>query len=349
MKRILLAVLCTAMLPAMAMAQGAPIDFKGKQVFMIIGFPPGGGTDLSGRMIAEFLAKYLPGQPDVVVKNVPGADGLAASNYFVQQVKPDGLTIMMASGSTSDPIHYRKPEAKFDPSKFGIIGGVGRGGSVMVIREDAAARLNDRSKPPVIMGTPAGVPKTGNLMTTWGIEYLGWNAKWVTGYKGTKDLGIALARGEIDMVSTSNMGEVMHMTDNGKVRLLTQTGTIQNGKYVARSDAPKVPVLSDLMVGKISDPLAQKAFAYYQALTAMDKWLVVPPGTPDEITKVYRTAYAEVSKDPHFFERGKKISEDFEARSVEDIEMLVRTLWETPDAALGHVNTLLKKQGIGID
>lgn len=324
-------------------------DFKGKQVFMVIGFPPGGGTDLSGRMIAEFLAKYLPGQPDVLVRNIPGADGLTATNHFVQQVKPDGLTIMMASGSTSDPIHFRKPEAKYDPSKFGIIGGVGRGGSVMVIRKEAQERLRDKTKPPVIMGTPAGVPKSGNLMTTWGIEYLGWNAKWVTGYKGTKDLGIAIERGEIDMVSTSNMGEVEHMMQSGKASMLTQTGTIQGGKYVPRSDAPRVPVLSDLMTGKISDPIAQKAFAYYQALTAMDKWLVVPPGTPEAITNIYRAAYVEVARDPHFFERGKKISEDFEARSKEDIEMLVRTLWETPDAALGHVNTLLKKQGIGID
>lgn len=347
--RFVLAMLVAVLAPLGALAQTSATDFKGKQVFMVIGFPPGGGTDLSGRMLAEFLSKYLPGQPDVLVRNIPGADGLTATNHFVQQVKPDGLTILMASASTSDPIHYRKPEAKYDPSKFVIIGGVGRGGSVMVIRNEAADRLGDKSKPPAIMGTPAGVPKSGNLMTTWGIEYLGWNAKWVTGYKGTKDLGIAIERGEIDMVSTSNMSEVEHMTRTGKARMLTQTGTIQNGKYVPRSDAPKVPVLGNMMQGKIVDPIAGKAFAYYQALTAMDKWLVLPPGTPADIAEVYRTAFAQASADPHFFERGKKISEDFEARSTADIELLVRTLWETPDAALGHVNTLLKKQGIGIN
>jgi tripartite-type tricarboxylate transporter receptor subunit TctC len=347
--RTFFAALAALLLPASALAQTPSLDFKGRTVTMIIGFPSGGGTDQAGRMIGQFLAKYMPGQPDLIVRNVPGADGLTASNYFVQQVKPDGLTIMMASSSTSDPIHFRKPEAKYDPSKFGIIGGVGRGGSIMVISKDALTRLYDRSKPPVIMGTPAGVPKAGNLMTTWGIEYLGWNAKWVTGYKGTQDLAIALERGEIEMVSTSNMSEVQRMTEGGKAQMFAQSGTILNGKYAPRSDAPSVPVFSDMMEGKITDPLALKAFAYYQALSAMDKWLVVPPDTPAEITQVYRAAYEKVSKDPEFFERGRRLSDDFEVRAVSDVELLVRTLWSTPSNALGHVNTLLKKQGIGID
>ena len=75
-------------------------------------------------------------------------------------------------------------------------GGIGRGGSTVVIRKDAEDRLYDKSKPPVIMGAVGGQPRSGMQTTAWGIEILGWNAKWVLGYPGTNDLVLALERGE---------------------------------------------------------------------------------------------------------------------------------------------------------
>src|SRR2546421_8731202 len=81
-----------------------PASLKGKTVTMIVGFAAGGGTDLSGRLIASFLGKYLPGEPNVVTQNVPGAEGMNAMNFFALQVKPDGLTLTMGSGSVADPM-----------------------------------------------------------------------------------------------------------------------------------------------------------------------------------------------------------------------------------------------------
>ena len=102
-----------------------PPSFKGKTVTMIIGYAPGGGTDLTGRLLASFLGRHLPGEPTIVVQNIPGADGMTAMNFFVQQTKPDGLTLTMGSGSQAEPTHYRKPLSRFDPTKFGFVGGVG--------------------------------------------------------------------------------------------------------------------------------------------------------------------------------------------------------------------------------
>lgn len=338
-----------ALVPSLVLAQSAGVDFKGKTVTMIIGFAAGGGTDASGRMIAPFLVKYLPGQPNVVVQNIPGADGLTALNYFVQQVKPDGLTITMASGSGADPIQYRKPEAKYDPSKFAVVGGVGRGGSVLVISKEAEARLTVKGVPPVIMGSPGGIPRSGIQMTAWGIEYLGWNAKWVTGYKGTRDLMIALERGEIEMVATSSMSEVKRMLESGKAKMYAQAGSLTDGKFIARSDIPDVAVFQTMMAGKISKPLEAKAFEYWAALAAMDKWLALPPNVPAPVVEAYRAAYVAMGKDAEFIERGRKLSEDFEVQSVADVEHIVKTLAGIPLDAMGHMNTMLKKQGIGID
>jgi tripartite-type tricarboxylate transporter receptor subunit TctC len=146
---VLAAALVAGLLPAQAQ------DFAGKQVTMIIGSAPGGGTDTSGRVIAQFIANYLPGKPNLIVRNIPGAQGVTAMNYFVKQVAPDGLTITMGSTTQADPLFYRKSTAQFDPTKFHIIGGVGRGGTVLMIRKDAEPRLYDKKQPPVIMGSAA--------------------------------------------------------------------------------------------------------------------------------------------------------------------------------------------------
>jgi len=88
-----------ALLLAASAAWAQTVSFKGKTVTMIIGYPAGGGTDLVGRVVASVLGRYLPGEPAVIVQNVPGADGLTALNYFAQQANPDGLTLTMGSGS----------------------------------------------------------------------------------------------------------------------------------------------------------------------------------------------------------------------------------------------------------
>src|SRR5690242_17873358 len=120
--KLLFVALLTGLLASTAAMAQDHINFQGKTVTMIIGYAAGGGTDASGRLIAASLDRHLPGSPSLLVRNMPGADGMTAANYFVQQVAPDGLTIMMASSTTADPLQYRKPQSHFDPTTFGVIG-----------------------------------------------------------------------------------------------------------------------------------------------------------------------------------------------------------------------------------
>src|SRR5206468_1004127 len=137
---------------------------------------------------ASALGKYLPGEPIVVAQNVPGAEGMTALNYFAQQVKPDGLTLTIGSGSQAEPTHYRRPQSHFDPTTFDFIGGAGRGGSALVISKEAAPRLYTVNAAPVVMGTTSGSFRSNMHMAAWGREFLGWNLKWVAGYRGTSEL-----------------------------------------------------------------------------------------------------------------------------------------------------------------
>lgn len=125
-----------------AAAKEASFAFENRQVTMIVGFAPGGGTDAVGRLIANNFTKHLPGHPPIVIRNMPGANGITAMNYMVQQVKPDGLTLTMGA-SQSDPAMFRRANAKYDPSKFLYIGGVGRGGTTLVINMESEKRLYD--------------------------------------------------------------------------------------------------------------------------------------------------------------------------------------------------------------
>jgi tripartite-type tricarboxylate transporter receptor subunit TctC len=344
MKQLL--VLLAALTVAVAAAGAEPVSFKGRSLTMLIGYPPGGGTDISGRLIASSLGSHLPGEPSVIVQNLPGADGLTAMNYFVQQVRPDGLTIAMGSGSEAEPTHYRTPQAHFDPTKFALIGGAGRGGSALVIKRDAERRLYDKSAPPVIMGTTSGAPRSNMAMAAWGRAYLGWNLKWVAGYRGTNELFLALERGEVEMTATGNLAPIEKLIATGKFKILVQTGTRRDGEFSARQEFGDAPLIPILMQGKIADPVAAEAFDYWLELhSGAEKWLALPPGSPAPMVETYRQAFADMVQDPNFIERGKKIADDFTPVGYRDVERWMKKLGSTPDAAIDFISVMMQRQG----
>lgn len=337
---------------AVGLAGGAAaqsVSFKDKTVTMIIGYPPGGGTDASGRLIAQFLTKHMPGSPALVVRNMPGAEGITSLNYFVEQVKPDGLTITMGSSVQIDPLSVRVPQVHYDPAKFHYIGGVGRGGSMIIADLEGMKRIIDPKGEPAIVGSIGGVPRSTMQTVAWGMEHLGWNGKWVVGYRGTSDVMIALERGEVNVTSTGNMFQLEKLLQTGKFKILAQTGTLQDGKVVPRPEFADAPLFPDLMKGKIKDPIVEKAFAYWQSLVAADKWLALPPNVPADVIKTYDGAFEKLMKDPEFSAMGKKISEDFEPMSRVDVEFLVKTLTDTPNEALGYMKEMLRRQGLNVN
>jgi tripartite-type tricarboxylate transporter receptor subunit TctC len=334
-----------ASLLAASGASAEPVSFNGKIVTMIIGYASGGGTDISGRLIASFLGRQLPGEPAVIVQNVPGADGLTAMNYFVQQVKPDGLTLTMGSGSQAEPTHYRKPQSHFDPTNFIFIGGAGRGGSALVINRDAEKRLYDRDAAPVTMGTTSGAPRSNMEMAAWGREFLGWNLKWVVGYRGTSDVFLALERGEIDMTATSNVAPIAKLLATGRFKILVQSGGMREGRLHPRPEFGDAPLLPVLIEGKIKDPIAAKSFDYWLGVhSGPDKWLALPPQTPQPLVTIYRDAFQRMTNDPDFIARSRTIADDFTPIGYADVEHWMKNLGATPDAAIDYISFMLRRQ-----
>ena len=347
MKRLLACL--TMFLAAGATRAAEAPSFQGKTITMIIGAGAGGGTDSSGRLIASFLADHLPGKPALVVRNMPGANGVTGMNFFAQQAAADGLTITMGSSSQADPLHYRRPQSRFDPATFEMIGGAGRGGTVLIINKAAEARLFDKTRKPVVMGSLVGVPRSGMQATAWGVELLGWNVKWVVGYQSTNDLLLALERGEIDMTSTGNLQQYQKLINLGGFRAFSQSGAIHGGKLVARPDFGDAPMFPDMVAKRVTTPLMEKAFTFWSAMTSIDKWVALPPATPKPLVDVYRATYADAMHSPEFIELGQKISEDFTPMAWTDVAALVRTIGGTPPEAVNFIADMLRGQGLETD
>ncbi len=127
-------------------------DFSGQRITVVIGNEVGGGTDVAGRLLVPFFEQSLPGKPTVLVRNMPGASGIAAVNFVHQQTKRDGLILMVGANSQLNPLIIAKAKGTYAPEKFAHVGGLGRGGTVLLVNTEAEKRLLDNSAAPLSYG-----------------------------------------------------------------------------------------------------------------------------------------------------------------------------------------------------
>ncbi|MQA66151.1 MAG: hypothetical protein GEU76_09660 [Alphaproteobacteria bacterium] len=318
----------TALTPAAA----AEVNFKGKRLDALIGSSPGGGTDGTTRLVGRYLEKYLPGKPNIVYRNMPAGHGVQAMNYFSKVAKKDGSTWTGGSSSYVDSNNLRKSVVEYNPTEFEFIGGVARGGSVVTMRKEKFPNVTDKSKPPTVIGAVDGSRSWGQMML-WGKDVLGWNIKFVIGYPGAPALTLAARRGEIDAFGTSSISMHRNLAKTGEFEGYVQLGEAAEGKIVPRISFPKVPVMPDLMKGKLKGDALQ-AFNFWVKTNQIDKWYALPPGTSKDIVETYRTAYGKVVKDPEFLKFARlQFSEDFSPQTAQDvIELVGATAY--PDAKI---------------
>ena len=299
-----------------AMAQD--VTFKGKTINVIIGTTPGGGTDGTTRLVGRFLEKYLPGNPRMNYRNMPGGGGVKGTTYFANVVKRDGSAWM---GGGTGYVHHqtlRLDVARYDPRTFNFIGGINRGGSLLHLRKTKHANLKDKSMKPAIFGSQDGTGTYEGLLM-WSSELLDWNFRFVVGYPGTPSMVLAMRRGEIDGYGTSNSFQIRSLYKTGKFASLTQIGQLRDGKIHPRSSFPNIPTLDSLAKGKFTG-LAKRSFDFWYVTTQVDKWYALPPKTPAKIVAVYRKAFKRAFADPEFVKAGKhQFSEDFAMQTAEDL------------------------------
>ena len=316
--------------------------YEGKTLKILVSSGTGGGTDTAARLVSRFIGKYLPGNPRVLVQNMPGGGGTIANNYFFNEVKPDGLTIMQDSSSGIGNFVRGGPTIKYDPRKNRMIGGVARSGTLLMIRNDARERLTNRSAKPVVVGDSDGI-RSWVAMTVWAAEYLGWNLRWIYGYPGSRELQLAIRQGEIDIWGTANVKLVKDLQREGLVQIVFAEDERR------REDFPEVQSFLETLGAKKPTGLAWQAFVGWAGSPELDKFLVAPAATPERLVKSLREAFAKVMKDPEVDKEGDKFFGDgWKPITAERVEGLIREETSVSKEAKDFIAKLRQKYNLPV-
>jgi hypothetical protein len=323
------------------------LSFAGKTITMTIGFEAGGGVDLFGRVLGRHHVRHLPGQPSLVVMNQLGAGGVVALNDWSNRAPANGQFVTIGAQSQIDPDAVIRTRASYDPITFNYLGGLAAPSQALFINKDAIRRLHDKAEKPVVIGVIGTTLRTGNYQALWGAAFLGWNLRWVRGYTRTSELRQAMERGEIDMTSFGSVRDIDYLLATGRFAIVSQSGTVEGGKPVPRPILGNTPLISDLVKGKIKDPVAQHAFEYGEAVSQIGFWLALPPRTPEPIVSIHLNAFEATLKDSKYRDELIKIDPDSPVASKADLERLVRELGKVAPATLEFVQAELRRQGFG--
>jgi len=314
--------------------------YEGKTIKLIVSSSPGGGTDTAARLVVRFLPKYLPGNPQTIVQNMPGGGGTISNNFFFREAKPDGLTLFQDSSSGLGTFSRGGPAIKYDPRKYRPIGTVARGGSVLMIRKEARARLTDPKAKPIVVGDTDGI-RTWVSMTVWAAEYLGWNLRWIYGYPGSGELVLALRQGEFDMWGTQNAKIIQGLLKDGVVEYLAQQDDER------RDDFKEVPTFNELLGPKRPSGVAWEAYLAWAGPAQVDKFLVAPPGTPDEIVTMLRAAFQKMAQDAEFKDQATKFfGEEWRTIPGAKTEVMIREATTISKEAQNFLTKIRKKYGL---
>jgi tripartite-type tricarboxylate transporter receptor subunit TctC len=343
MKRLVLGILFVLQCYSGLEAQ-APF-YQGKSLRLIVGSPAGSNYDQYARLLAPYLGKYIPGQPEVVVQNMGGAGSVIAANHVYRLAAPDGLTLLsILPAIYFDQLAGRK-EVQFDYAKFAWIGSTDRSNNLLVMRADTAFKtlkdVRGAAEPPKCAATGTGsiayyFPKL--LEETVGTKF-----NVVLGYPGGPDMDLAVERGEAQCraftVSAflSRRDPYLTWRQKGFVRVLVQTGSKRDPRLA------DVPTLYELM-NEYKTPESSRSLAKLVLASGdLGRPIIGPPGVPADRVKILRGAFMKALADPELLAHAEKQNVEIEPTSGEELEALAKEVMAQPAEAVERVKKLLGK------
>lgn len=344
MRRI---VSCVSCLFGFALCFGTPQlaaqeFFKGKSVRLIVGNSAGGAQDDWARFIAQYLGKHIPGNPDIIVQNMPGAGSIIAANYVYGVAKPDGLTLGMINPAIYIDQLLGAKEVKFDWPKFAWVGSPERIDQVLFMRADSPYKtLEDirRAKEP---------PRCATLART-GLSYflpqlleegLGLKFQIVAGYGGGGEMNLAIEKGEVHCRAgtvSAYVGREPTRTwaKNGFVRALAQSGTNRYPKL------PDVPTVYELMEAHKTPDAIKRLAKVLLSSGDLGRPFIAGPGTPPDRVKTLREAFVKTMNDPALLAEAQKRKWDLDLLSGEELEAVAKDILNQPTDVVERAKKML--------
>lgn len=318
--------------------------YKGKTLRVIIGYSAGGTNDLWARTVARFWGKYIPGNPDMIVQNMPGAGTMIAANYIYGVGKSDGLTMGLIAPALFFNQIGGKKEAKFDWAKFAWIGSPEETSEMLSMRADSPYKSVDdirkATTPPRCGTTGAGTP--GHYFPRLMEEVLGLKFDLVTGYPGASEIDLAIEKGEVLCragTTSAFFGREPGRTwaKTGFVRILIIGGSKRDSR------APDVPTIWEMMDKYKTPDSGKRLTTVLLSPGSFGRPIVGSPGIPADRVKMLREGFLKAMRDPELLAEAEKRGWEPDPVSGEKLQALAREVISQPPDVIARMNAVLGK------
>ncbi len=318
-----------------ASSQGVQNFYEGMNVSMTIGSGVGGGYDAVARVVARHIGKYIPGKPNVVARNMPGAGGLTHLNYMFNSAARDGSVIGAPFNTALVLPVFKDPAAKFDPREFTWIGSTDKQQGICVTWGNVPVRtLADAQTREVLAGSTAPNAKPGTypfLLNT----VLGTKFKIIGGYT-TSGLRLALERGEIEsicgMAIQTHLAVNPHWFRDKLVNVLVQFGMSKH------KELPDVPLATEFLKNEDDIRLLKFILIPHE----FGRPFLAPPNVPSERRDALRAAFTRMLGDSEFLTESARSKQEIEPLSAQEIESLLKQAYATPPRIVDTAAKILR-------
>jgi tripartite-type tricarboxylate transporter receptor subunit TctC len=328
-------IVCLALLffPIAAVADPVTDFYTSRTLTVLIGYPSGSAYDIYARLVARHLGRHIPGSPNVVVSNQPGASSLIAANALANSVPRDGSVVAALFERIGLEPLVRPASARFDGRTFGWLGSVLKVTDVCMFWHTAPAKtIEDAKHQEVIVGAAGDAGNTA-LAARMLNAYVGTKFKIVSGYGGA-DLFIAMERGETQARCGMSWGGLKasrpQWLAEGKLLVTVQMAMQKH------AELPNVPLIMDL----VQKPEDRAALEYLYATQEMGRPFAAPPGIPADRLGALRDAFMQTVQDPEFLADARRSNLEIDAVSGERASEIVRQLYDTPRSVIEAVEAL---------
>jgi len=317
-----------------AVAQTADA-FAGKTVTMIIGFGPGGGYDLWGRTVARHIGKHLPGKPNVVPQNMPGAGSYVAASHIYNVAPKDGTVMgIIARDAALGPLSGA-PGARFDATRLSWIGSPAKETNVCIAFHTAPVKTaRDLFDKQLILGDTG--PGTGTRSYPRALnELLGTKFKLVGGFPSSADVFLAMERGEVEGICES-----LDSVKNRRPEWIPKktVAVLLQGGAQPNPELKDVPFVLDLARTEEQ----KQAIDYLYAGQGIGRPFVAPPDLPPERLRMLREAFNATMKDADFVAEVQARKLELEPEDGEHLAALIRKIYATPKLIIDKIGSLIK-------
>jgi tripartite-type tricarboxylate transporter receptor subunit TctC len=315
-----------------AEAQEEPY-FKDKTIRIIVGSAPGGGYDAYARLVSDHMRRHIPGNPQIVVQNMPGAGSLVAMNHVANVAAKDGTVIgAINAAMTTQPLLY-PDRTKFDPRKMNWIGSTLREFHIGLVRENSPVKtIEDAQKISIPVAGTGGSTSTYPAIAN---AILNTKFKMVQGYQGTAQGMLAMERGEVDGIMGITWASIKATQAaalrDGKIRLLAQFGVRKH---------PELPNLP-LVIDSAKTPEDKAALRLVFSSQEVGRPWVAPEGVPVKTVEILRKAFDDTMADPEFVADAAKRKLDIDPTSGKELQQVVEDIFKTPPAVVERVKPFL--------